>query len=128
MICEPFHLLDCSLPSDGGGIVLVARADLARKWTRQPAYVAGFVDSTQASFPNGTGLAGTAAPGFDQTFNGNVDAFAVKLDAAKVGDDGVYDQLAGEGADDWFWICLNDTYDRNSVTPGREHNRDRGRS
>lgn len=42
MICEPFHLLDCSLPSDGGGVVLVARADLARKWTKQPAYVAGF--------------------------------------------------------------------------------------
>lgn len=42
MICTPFHLLDCSLPSDGGGAVLVTRASLARKWTKQPAYVIGY--------------------------------------------------------------------------------------
>jgi acetyl-CoA acetyltransferase len=42
MIATPFHYLDCSIPSDGGGAVLVARADLARKWTDQPAYVVGY--------------------------------------------------------------------------------------
>jgi acetyl-CoA acetyltransferase len=42
MIASPFHLLDCSLPSDGGGAVLVTRADLGRKWAKQPAYVKGY--------------------------------------------------------------------------------------
>jgi len=44
MICAPFHLLDCSVPSDGGGAVLVTRADLGHKWTKQPAYVKGFAE------------------------------------------------------------------------------------
>jgi hypothetical protein len=44
------------------------------------ASVAGRTTSPQASFPNGSGLAGTGAPGFDQTFNGGTgDAFSVKL-------------------------------------------------
>ncbi len=42
MIATPFHYLDCSVPSDGGGAVLVARADLARKWTEQPAFIVGY--------------------------------------------------------------------------------------
>jgi acetyl-CoA acetyltransferase len=42
MICTPFHLLDCSFPSDGGGAVLVTRADLGRKWASQPAYILGY--------------------------------------------------------------------------------------
>jgi acetyl-CoA acetyltransferase len=42
MICTPYHFLDCSFPSDGGGAVLVTRAALARKWTKQPAYVLGY--------------------------------------------------------------------------------------
>lgn len=42
MICTPFHFYDCSFPSDGGGAVLVARGDLARKWAKQPAWVLGF--------------------------------------------------------------------------------------
>lgn len=41
-IASPFHLFDCSVPCDGGGAVLVARADLARRWAAQPAYVLGF--------------------------------------------------------------------------------------
>ncbi len=41
-ICTPFHFLDCSFPSDGGGAVLVTRADLGRKWAKQPAYVKGY--------------------------------------------------------------------------------------
>jgi len=42
MIATPFHYLDCSVPSEGGGAVLVTREDLGRKWTKQPAYVLGF--------------------------------------------------------------------------------------
>jgi len=42
MICSPFHFYDCSFPSDGGGAVLVVRDDLARKWAKQPAWIAGF--------------------------------------------------------------------------------------
>jgi len=48
------------------------------------AYVTGFADSTQATFPNGNGFGagpGQAnVPGFDQSYNGgNFDAFVVKL-------------------------------------------------
>jgi acetyl-CoA acetyltransferase len=42
MVASPFHYLDCSVPSDGGGAVLVTRAELSRKWTQQPAYILGY--------------------------------------------------------------------------------------
>ena len=42
MICTPFRYLDCSVPSDGGGAVLVTRGAQARKWTKQPAYLLGY--------------------------------------------------------------------------------------
>jgi acetyl-CoA acetyltransferase len=42
MVASPFHYLDCSLPSDGGGAVLVTRAELGQKWARQPAYILGY--------------------------------------------------------------------------------------
>lgn len=41
-IAAPFHFLDCSIPSDGGGAVLVTRADIGRQMSRQPAYVRGY--------------------------------------------------------------------------------------
>lgn len=44
-ICTPFNYYDCSIPSDGGGAVLVCREDLGRKWTKQPAYVLGYGES-----------------------------------------------------------------------------------
>jgi acetyl-CoA acetyltransferase len=44
-IASPFHYLDCSVPSDGGGAVLVTRADLGRKLARQPAYILGYGES-----------------------------------------------------------------------------------
>ena len=48
------------------------------------AYVAGETNSTQVTFPGGSGF-GTI-PGFDQTYNGDFrDAFVVKLDAAGTG-------------------------------------------
>jgi hypothetical protein len=45
------------------------------------AYVTGYARSTQATFPNGTGFASLspAVPGFDQTQNGDADAYVVKL-------------------------------------------------
>lgn len=41
-ISSPFNLLDCSVPCDGGGAVIVARGDIARKWAGQPAWVLGY--------------------------------------------------------------------------------------
>jgi acetyl-CoA acetyltransferase len=41
-IAEPFHFLDCSIPSDGGGAVLVTRADIGRQMSARPAYVRGY--------------------------------------------------------------------------------------
>lgn len=41
-IAAPFNLLDCSVPTDGGGAVLVARADFARGISRQPAWIRGY--------------------------------------------------------------------------------------
>ena len=40
-ISTPFNLLDCSFPREGGGAVLVAREDIARRLTPQPAWVLG---------------------------------------------------------------------------------------
>lgn len=44
-IAEPFHYLDCSIPSDGGGALLVTRADIGRRMTSQPAYIKGYGES-----------------------------------------------------------------------------------
>jgi acetyl-CoA acetyltransferase len=41
-IAEPFHLLDCSVPCEGGAAFLVARGDIARSIVSQPAYIRGF--------------------------------------------------------------------------------------
>ncbi len=41
-IASPFHLLDCSVPCDGGGAYLVASAALARRLNPQPAWLRGF--------------------------------------------------------------------------------------
>ena len=41
-IASPFHLLDCSVPCEGGAVVLVAREEIARQITEQPAFVRGF--------------------------------------------------------------------------------------
>lgn len=40
-IAEPFHLLDCSIPCEGGAAFLVARGEIARAITSAPAYVLG---------------------------------------------------------------------------------------
>lgn len=41
-IASPFHLLDCSVPCEGGAVVLVARDEIAREIVEQPAYLLGF--------------------------------------------------------------------------------------
>lgn len=40
-IATPFNLLDCSFPCEGGGAVLVAREDIARRIAPRPAWVLG---------------------------------------------------------------------------------------
>src|SRR5262249_46911334 len=42
MITTPFHYLDCSVPSDGGGAVLVTTGAFRKKRTNQPAYGLGW--------------------------------------------------------------------------------------
>lgn len=44
-IAEPFHYLDCSVPSDGGGAIIVTRADIAKRLAGRPAYVKGYGES-----------------------------------------------------------------------------------
>src|SRR5262249_29922360 len=41
-IASPFRLYDCSVPCEGGAVLLVTRAELAREITEQPAYLLGF--------------------------------------------------------------------------------------
>ena len=41
-VAEPFRLLDCSVPCEGGGAILVTRSDIGRGMSRQPAYVRGY--------------------------------------------------------------------------------------
>lgn len=41
MIAEPFHMLDCSVPCEGAGVLLVTSGEIARKISNQPAYILG---------------------------------------------------------------------------------------
>jgi acetyl-CoA acetyltransferase len=41
-IAEPFHYLDCSIPSDGGGAILVTCEELGHDLAKRPAYVLGY--------------------------------------------------------------------------------------
>ncbi len=41
-IASPFHLLDCSVPLDGGAAYLVANADVARRLNPRPAWLLGY--------------------------------------------------------------------------------------
>lgn len=41
-VAEPFHLLDCSVPCEGGAVFLVARAGIAYDLVEQPAFVLGY--------------------------------------------------------------------------------------
>lgn len=41
MVADPFHLLDCSMTSEGASAVVLTRADRARDLARPPVYVLG---------------------------------------------------------------------------------------
>ena len=41
IICEPFHLFDCSRENDGAGAILFVSAERARDLKKKPAYVLG---------------------------------------------------------------------------------------
>jgi acetyl-CoA acetyltransferase len=40
-IASPFNMLDCSVPCEGGGAILVASEEVAKRFNAQPAYVLG---------------------------------------------------------------------------------------
>jgi acetyl-CoA acetyltransferase len=41
MVADPFHLLDCSMTSEGGCALVIARDDIERNGTAKPIYVLG---------------------------------------------------------------------------------------
>lgn len=49
-VCHPLNLLDCCPQTDGAAAVIVCRADLARKYTEKPVYVAGLGMGTDYVF------------------------------------------------------------------------------
>jgi acetyl-CoA acetyltransferase len=69
MIASPLHYLDCSIPCDGGGAVLVTTGALARELTPQPAYILGmgqhhghgYVSQSPKLAPIGAAESGRAA-------------------------------------------------------------------
>jgi len=50
MIATPFHLLDCSVPCEGGGAVLVCSEAMAKKINPNPAYILGFGEKHDYGF------------------------------------------------------------------------------
>ncbi|MGV9868031.1 thiolase family protein [Rhodococcus koreensis] len=65
MIADPMSLLDCDIPVDGAGAIVLARAERATALPHDPAYIAGF---GQARFANRTveTLSGPTGPeGFE---------------------------------------------------------------
>ena len=41
MVCDPLHLLDCSLVSDGGAAIVMTAAERARDFRKRPIYLLG---------------------------------------------------------------------------------------
>ena len=41
MVCDPLHLLDCSLVSDGGAAIVMTAAERARDFRKRPVYLLG---------------------------------------------------------------------------------------
>jgi acetyl-CoA acetyltransferase len=71
MIVDPFHMLDCSLVSDGAGAVVVTTAERARDLARTPVHVLGmgsgcrFGEMTYASSITTTAAKGASAHAFE---------------------------------------------------------------
>jgi acetyl-CoA acetyltransferase len=41
IVCYPFHLLECCLVTDGGGALILTRAERARDFPKKPVYIMG---------------------------------------------------------------------------------------
>ena len=50
LICDPLHLLDCSLDNDGGYAVVITTAERARDCARPPVYVLGGAEAFYTDF------------------------------------------------------------------------------
>ena len=49
MICYPFHLLECCLVTDGGGALILTKAERAKDFPQPPAYILGTGESVETS-------------------------------------------------------------------------------
>ncbi len=47
LICDPLHLLDCCIISDGGGAIIVASPEVAARCKTKPVYVMGGAEAQQ---------------------------------------------------------------------------------
>ncbi|MEX1254152.1 MAG: thiolase [Dehalococcoidia bacterium] len=49
LICWPVHLLECCLVTDGGGALVMVRAERAKEFPKKPVYVLGMGESVEMS-------------------------------------------------------------------------------
>ena len=49
MVCYPFHLFECCLVTDGGGALIITRADRAGDFPTKPVYIMGTGESVETS-------------------------------------------------------------------------------
>jgi acetyl-CoA acetyltransferase len=49
-VCEPLHLLDCSIDNDGGYAVVIASAEVARNCRKKPVWVLGGAEAYYTDF------------------------------------------------------------------------------
>ncbi|HEY4332379.1 MAG TPA: thiolase family protein, partial [Ilumatobacteraceae bacterium] len=85
MIADPFHLLDCSMTSEGGCAIVLARADRAADLRQRPAYLLGAAHDTFGPpyhHPPRWDLAGRHSDGI---INGQVGGRAARLAMAPAG-------------------------------------------
>ena len=47
MVCYPFHLFECCLVTDGGGAIILTRAERASDFPKKPVYILGTGESTE---------------------------------------------------------------------------------
>ncbi len=72
-IATPFHKLDCSVPCEGGGAILVAAEDVAAELSDQRAYVAGIGEThhhallSEMEEPSETGIAACAEQAYQMS-------------------------------------------------------------
>lgn len=50
MIATPFHMFDCSVPCEGGGVLLVCSEAMAKRINPNPAYILGFGEKHDYGF------------------------------------------------------------------------------